>query len=1352
MGPAGWVFFPRRGDPNGPGVARRSRLEWSQVLPNGSSAVRRLSAALALALALSSPGPLATRACAAVVRASAAKASGSGVAPVPRLQVGVQPALGAGGATLKLTPTLAPTRLSASPSAVALVPAAAAAAAASPAVPLGAATAAGSAAQPRATAGPTAFHHKERARAEPRPSVSPAQALRAGQRRLKKAEGLSGALGALDELYSGGEADYGRSSVLADQVLDELTVYAEPGSFRQFTAEARLRRRGGLMPAAAEPEAEPSGRPAEPKRQTAGREAAAQPETKLAQLEQAALDQSKPLDERLAAVESLAAERSEAVRAALARVAEAHPEGGAQDYEVHRAARRNLAEKFDELRSLRPMSEAHEAELLAGLEVEVAVFDYDDTLEAHIAPISAETGAGLAAAQANGVDTVILTDRPDRRRHEKDTSIHDSLAGLDAAAKAGLTVISDKGTKTSLYDRQGQPVVVQEEIVAWTAAERAAILAAAEPLREKYGEQEYPAGSGERQHLNDFSFVRFLPLGTAPERVEEAAEFFEAALITRGMKGYDVVGRTPAKADNPAYLLVSKTDKSIGVARTRATRRYLDQMRDALRFGFSGRVLALARRAFSLFPKRPVPGRKLLLVGDQMMGQGAGKGTDEFMLKGAPEAVALGVGGTADPRHKNAFLLRGKGKAATLRVLAALGKKRDGGLDRKAVFGLFAQRTLSISVFILTTIAFTAVAVPAVGWGGYGALMALGSLVPIAAGPINGWLVDKLSIRNSMALNTLMKTGLELIPVALVLTGSISFGSLLLASLANYWVLSSTMTTESAYVKRLAGQKHVGTVNSLLWLNYLAVQVLLALIFGVGQLVGIVGPVNAFLFAAGVHALLILPIIWLTMPNARSAPRTLPELEAELAALRASGQADAAREAALARGIAGREKELAELIAEHGRENERAVEEIGRLEAAAPQGALDWLRRGAARAQIRALEAESAGRAREAAAARAELDRAAVPARGRALPSGETVLRLLKTYWPSAVALAAAFGIYHFVWASAVPIAAALLLGIAQTAGYRMLKAGRGRDIGAQEGELAARLARRESELEQAGPERRPALEAEIRALRAQLARWRAAPWWAMLYLSLSALFLYPLQYFMVPRFTERVTGKPMSSPESTLLFGRYLGSLFFGNMISTAANARLPAVRVPLSGRVPLERFVQAAVAALAGIWFYTMLVPGSLLAAAGGALAAAALMALAAKLSARAWVRFIGAGFAGIWLPHLFWGAAFLPAETLMYASLLLAGMAYGPAMVALSSMFQRAFSAKVLGKMIGVQGSFFNAAISIGIGLSVAVYGALNPAFPALLAVFGGAYALLGALFFFAPRSLPALPETHLRSKGE
>jgi MFS family permease len=197
---------------------------------------------------------------------------------------------------------------------------------------------------------------------------------------------------------------------------------------------------------------------------------------------------------------------------------------------------------------------------------------------------------------------------------------------------------------------------------------------------------------------------------------------------------------------------------------------------------------------------------------------------------------------------------------------SAPGVPAPGDFNKKAVLSLFFTRTLSITAFVLTSIAYPFVAAPAVGWALYGTLMSLGPLIAIATGPLNGAIADKLSARNSMVINMAVRAVLALTLPAFSWFGVLNFWTLLVSSVANGWILSSTMTTENAYIRRLAG-KHQEAVSSLGAVHYVGMQVLLGLIIGVGSVVDKYNPLAAFLISAAVHGLLILPILWFTMPN-----------------------------------------------------------------------------------------------------------------------------------------------------------------------------------------------------------------------------------------------------------------------------------------------------------------------------------------------------------------------------------------------------------------------------------------------------------------------------------------------------
>ncbi|PCI37236.1 MAG: hypothetical protein COB53_07125 [Elusimicrobia bacterium] len=1045
----------------------------------------------------------------------------------------------------------------------------------------------------------------------------------------------------------------------------------------------------------------------------------------LTEVAAAAMDSKSTLATRKAAVQDLAESKQDGAKQALTIVAGANRDGDADDYEVHRAALRALDSVYGELHSLRPISQQHKKEILAELSLdkpEMVLSDYDGTLADTKADISPEMAEAIASVPNAGIEFTLLTDRPAAPRYEGDITIFQSLAPMTPAQKSRLTVLSDIGDKTSIFNKDGSPQLLHEDKSEWSAADLATLAKASKALLARFGPQDF-LGNDEVYDVD--SFERFLPKNLSAAEIAEAGAITQAALKEGGLTDAHIVARRPFGADEVPYVRVSMRNKSVAAASIRKDARLLERARDIIRFGGGGRTLRFFKKIFSRFPPRPIAARNTIVIGDSFMPETVAPGSDALMAKGAPGAKVFAVGATASPRLDNVFVWPTLAEAASLEILGALGEKPISGVDKKGVAGLFAQRTLAIATFILTTIAFTAIAVPAIGWVGYGVVMATGALAPIAVGPLNGWIVDKLSARNSMMFNQSARVLLDFLPPALVLLGMVNTPMLIIAAIANFWVLSSVMTTEGAYIKRLAGKKYVGPINSLLWMNYLIVQVVLALILGFGAVVGIVGPINAYFIAAGINAFIIMPIVWYTMPNAKPIPKTLLGLEAEIASLK---KEDTTRLTTLRKALMERESALGNEVDQLELSIDELTQEL--------QEVSNSDRRAGIETELR-VNRENLGESLT------ELLRS--PTRTLTLSQRRVFLHRkiegrLKQYGVGAGLLAASVLSYFFLWASPIPIALALGYLVLRTDGAKLLWSGRGRDISKRETELVAKI----RTLEAANN----ADSSELNEAKKELERWKKSPRIAMIYIALGALTLGPLQSFAIPRFTEAVTGLPMASPESSLLFGQYLGAMFFGSLIANAAQVRLPEVRVPILGRIAGQRFVQGIVAMLAPIWAYTSLVPGSILAAVSALIAAGVLMRMAATLTNRAWMKILGLGMAGIWLPYLAWGSAFLTPGTAMFLSVLLAGMVYGPAFVSLKTIFEGSLQKSLLGKMIGVQGSLLSTARAIAIGGTAAIYGALNPAFPSFLAALGIFYALIGIAFWISPRFFPSLPKTFLR----
>jgi len=112
--------------------------------------------------------------------------------------------------------------------------------------------------------------------------------------------------------------------------------------------------------------------------------------------------------------------------------------------------------------------------------------------------------------------------------------------------------------------------------------------------------------------------------------------------------------------------------------------------------------------------------------------------------------------------------------------------------------------------------------------------------------------------------------------------GLLNFWTLLAMSIANGWQLSLLMTSENAYLRRLAGKNHLGNLNALNAVNYLALQVFLTLILGVGGWIDKLGLMTPYWATTIILPLVVCPIVWFMIP------KTIP---GETVAVKAKGPA-----------------------------------------------------------------------------------------------------------------------------------------------------------------------------------------------------------------------------------------------------------------------------------------------------------------------------------------------------------------------------------------------------------------------------------------------------------------------------
>jgi len=570
----------------------------------------------------------------------------------------------------------------------------------------------------------------------------------------------------------------------------------------------------------------------------------------VARLSAVARDPGAADADRRSAVKAIADLSTDASRLALRELG-TETGGSASDYEIKRLALRRLAEQGT-IVSLPPVSDEHARQILERLAADkpqAAEFDYDRTLEAHGAPASAETGAVLKALADSGVETMITTDRPARGLRPGEAGIVDALATLSPEQRSAVTVGAFRGAETLAFDAAGRPVTLWRAS-SWSASERQGIVAALRRAR--------PEASAAA--LSDYDAFLPLPVGTDAAAVAKAGELVRAELERSGIRAV-VSARRPVDDSDEPYLYVTRYDKSLG---TRFLLGRRERLRDVERLPSWLRPLGRAVSRLALW--NDVAPEKTLIVGDQFMGERSG---DAAMLKAAPGALAIAVGGSADPRLDGVFVWNKTGHAAAMELARAASAPKGPAMpdmDWKAFTGLMLSRSISIITFVGTTIAYPALATGVIGGAGFGTVLSLGAVVTIGAGLVVGKFAGKLSPRAGMSLNALLR-GLFLLDVPLFYAfGFLNFWTLLIGAAANGFVLASIITTEGAYLRQLFGFKNLGTVNAVFQLSAYAIQVIFGLMLGMGHWVDGHSLMIPFVVAAAAHILLVLPLNWFLLP------------------------------------------------------------------------------------------------------------------------------------------------------------------------------------------------------------------------------------------------------------------------------------------------------------------------------------------------------------------------------------------------------------------------------------------------------------------------------------------------------
>ncbi|MFA6092851.1 MAG: hypothetical protein WCU88_05640 [Elusimicrobiota bacterium] len=342
-------------------------------------------------------------------------------------------------------------------------------------------------------------------------------------------------------------------------------------------------------------------------------------------------------------------------------------------YEAKRLVLSAIAGIFGTVLSLPAADAALEQRILAQAAQKQAVFtDYDDTLEKLKQVASPETVEAMLALRGAGKQIVVVTDRPDKARDgsTKGTLV-ESLSSIPSSARGGMVFAVDKGGRILRYDGKGEPELIYEE-PALDSGSAALIKESVEALKARLPSMGVRMHDGSKdipvENLYSYGYALMLHSGTSESAVRSVAEALQEELQKRGL-AFTVEPRMPKDPSMPPYVAFSKLNKSLAVSRIAGILGVSAE--HALILGDSMFVPA-AGQAQGLWG---FLARWALRLGEWLSGspiQAMGNGTDRDMEKALPGALTLSVGGTADPRMKNAYVLAGKGPEITRKILRAV--------------------------------------------------------------------------------------------------------------------------------------------------------------------------------------------------------------------------------------------------------------------------------------------------------------------------------------------------------------------------------------------------------------------------------------------------------------------------------------------------------------------------------------------------------------------------------------------------------------------------------------------------------------------------------------------------------
>ncbi len=344
------------------------------------------------------------------------------------------------------------------------------------------------------------------------------------------------------------------------------------------------------------------------------------------------------------------------------------PVEGRFAYGLKRRLLAGIASLFGVSSSLPPAGPQLAAAVIAEAGQRRVVFsDFDDTLGPYNSVLTPEMAAALAAVRQSGKEVAVITDRTDISGGHQ-LSAFESLATIPAEARAGMYVAAVSGGKVYRYNEKGEPVLVYE-YPPLDESRRQPIKEAIAALKEQMpalGTSQHPGDAkNPAESWQPYSYAMMLAVGTPEPALKKAALLFQGELKKRGFD-VKVTPRVPKDAANPPYMQFSIVNKSISVGYI--AKALGAEPWEALALGDNmytpqspetpSRLARWAQRTAERIAGRPLP-----FTGNE---------TDRNMEKALPGMLAVSVGGTADSRMDNAYVLPGKGAPASLEVLRSV--------------------------------------------------------------------------------------------------------------------------------------------------------------------------------------------------------------------------------------------------------------------------------------------------------------------------------------------------------------------------------------------------------------------------------------------------------------------------------------------------------------------------------------------------------------------------------------------------------------------------------------------------------------------------------------------------------